>query len=95
MWIANQKQRRDRFDTGQLAQLAQLAELGVDVTGHPDGLTFDLPPEAERTDRNGCSVGWADELLRVIEQAAAEPVGTLITSRPTTTRTPPGSPRIR
>ncbi|MFI5868476.1 hypothetical protein [Streptomyces sp. NPDC051546] len=53
--------------------------LHLDVTGHPGGLTLPLPSGAERTDRRGEPVDWADELLRVIEQATALPVGTLIT----------------
>ncbi|MGW6857858.1 hypothetical protein [Streptomyces xanthophaeus] len=53
--------------------------LHLNVTGHPGGLILRLPPAAERIGRNGQPVDWADELLRVIEQAAALPVGTLVT----------------
>lgn len=53
--------------------------LHLDVTGRPGSLVLWLPPGAERMDRRGCPVDWADELLRVSEQAAAESVGTLIT----------------
>ncbi|MFZ3491761.1 hypothetical protein ACODT5_00720 [Streptomyces sp. 5.8] len=56
--------------------------LSLQVTGHPGGLTLHLPPGAERMDRRGRPVDWTDELLRVIEQAAALPVGTLITFTP-------------
>lgn len=51
----------------------------LQVTGAPGGLVHHLPAGAERTDRNGHLVDWADELLRIIDQAAAQPVGTLVT----------------
>ncbi|MCY0932408.1 hypothetical protein OTB20_40945 [Streptomyces sp. H27-H1] len=54
-------------------------DLHLQVTGHPGGLVLHLPPGPPRTGRNGHPVDWADELLHVIEQAAAQPVGTLIT----------------
>ncbi|MGW0394402.1 hypothetical protein ACWDYJ_26645 [Streptomyces sp. NPDC003042] len=54
-------------------------DLHLHVTGHPNGLILRLPPGAKRTDRNGRPIDWSDELLRIIEQAAAQPVGTLIT----------------
>ncbi|MFF5939040.1 hypothetical protein [Streptomyces sp. NPDC012508] len=54
-------------------------DLYLQVTGIPEGLVLRLPPGAQRTDRNGQPTEWADELLRVIEQAAAQPTGTLIT----------------
>lgn len=53
--------------------------LHLQATGHAGGLILQLPPGAERTDHNGRPIDWADELLRVIEQAAAQHVGTLIT----------------
>ncbi|MFI5987336.1 hypothetical protein ACIBEA_41505 [Streptomyces sp. NPDC051555] len=53
--------------------------LHLQATGHPNSLVLSLSPGAERTDLNGHPIDWADELLRVIEQAAAQPVGTLIT----------------
>lgn len=53
--------------------------LHLQITGVRDGLTLYLPAGAERTGRNGHLIDWADELLRIIEQAAAQPVGTLIT----------------
>ncbi|MFZ3551952.1 hypothetical protein ACODT3_41295 [Streptomyces sp. 4.24] len=54
-------------------------DLLLQVTGAPGGLVLHLPPGAQRTSRNGRLVEWSDELLRIIEQAAAQPVGTLVT----------------
>ncbi|MFD8148984.1 hypothetical protein [Streptomyces sp. NPDC059708] len=56
--------------------------LRLQVTGVPGGLVLHLASGAERTGRDGRLIDWADELLRVIEQAAAQPVGTLITFEP-------------
>lgn len=54
-------------------------DLLLQVTGVRGGLVLHLPPGAERTGHNGRPIDWADELLSIIEQAATQHVGTLIT----------------
>lgn len=64
-------------DVKQIVPL--IARQVLEHRSHTTGLILHLPPGAERTGRNRRPVDWADELLRTIEQAAAQPVGTLIT----------------
>ncbi|MCY0939360.1 hypothetical protein [Streptomyces sp. H34-S4] len=54
------------------------------VTGHCEDLALELPDTDYESGTDISEDSWADELLRIIERAAAESVGTLITLEPAT-----------
>ncbi|MFD3329584.1 hypothetical protein [Streptomyces sp. NPDC058701] len=57
------------------------------VTGDRDPVTLPLPGGADPDGTGRPGVEWADELLRIIEYAAQQPAGTLISYTPATTMT--------